>query len=163
MRFSRKRLAADTPEANATRSALVDLSQNSVNSVATIEGVEAAQEVHQQSRKSCRDFENADWRICDLRTQELRTTRVYATLAAWQRHNIKDIVLAESRDAIALDHQIEASVKSNNVEPDLSKTIVFEDIPDVAAKLEDANPEIIRSARDQSKDASPEAVRCAMD
>jgi len=158
-----KRLAANTPEADATRSALADLSQNSINKVATIEEVEAAQEVRRQSRKACRDFENADWRLRDMHTQELQTTRVYATLAAQQRHKVKDIVLAESRDAAALDHQIERSVKSNDVDPDLSKTVVFEDIPDVAAKPEDANPEIIRSARDQSKNANPEAIRCDTD
>ncbi|KAF8930192.1 hypothetical protein BGZ47_000701 [Haplosporangium gracile] len=114
-RRRQKRLAADASEADATRSALVDLSQNFINNVMTIKEVEAAQE-------------------------ELRTTRVHATLAARQRHKVKDIVLAESRDATALDHHIEASVKSNNVKPDLFKAVVFEDIPDVAAKSEDANP-----------------------
>ncbi|KAF8949157.1 hypothetical protein BGZ47_009831 [Haplosporangium gracile] len=88
---------------------------------------------------------------------------VHSITTARQRHKVKDIVLAESRDAAALDHQIEASVKTSNVEPDLSKTVVFEDIPDVAAKPEDANPEIIRSARYQSKGANPEEVRCVTD
>ncbi|KAH7044237.1 hypothetical protein BKA57DRAFT_507602 [Linnemannia elongata] len=76
--------------------------------------------------KPCRDFENADWRLRDLHTQELRTKRVYATIAAQQRHKTKKIVLSQSRDGTVLDHQIEASVKSSSVEPDLSKTVVLE-------------------------------------
>ncbi|KAF8934106.1 hypothetical protein BGZ47_010511, partial [Haplosporangium gracile] len=152
------RVAADTPEADATRSVLTDLSQNSINNVTTIEEVKASQEVRRQSRKPCRDFENANWR---MRTQELRI--IYATLAVRQRHKVKHNVFAKSRDVTALDHQIEVSIKSNNVEPDLSKTVVLEDIPDVAAKPEDTNPGIIRNARDQSKDANSETVRCVTD
>ncbi|OAQ35675.1 hypothetical protein K457DRAFT_12899 [Linnemannia elongata AG-77] len=118
--------------------------QNSINNVTTIEEVEVAQEVRRQSRKPCRDCENAGWRLRDLHTQELRTKRVYATIAAQQRHKIKKMVLSQSSDGTVLDHQIEASFKSSSVEPDLSKTVVFEDIPDVAAKPEDAKPEAVR-------------------
>lgn len=101
--------------------------------------------------KPCRDFENADWRLRDLHTQELRTKRVYATIAAQQRHKTKKIVLSQSRDGTVLDHQIEASVKSSSVEPVLSKTVVFEDIPDVAAKPEDAKSDAVRCVTDQPK------------
>ncbi|KAF8927382.1 hypothetical protein BGZ47_002171 [Haplosporangium gracile] len=113
-RRRQKRLAADTPEADATRSALADLPRNSINN-------------------------------------ESRTTRVYTTLAARQRHKVKDIVLAKFRGATALDHQIKGSVTSNDVDSDLSKPVVFEDILDVAARPEDANPEAIRCVTDQPK------------
>ncbi|KAF8942643.1 hypothetical protein BGZ47_006294 [Haplosporangium gracile] len=54
---------------------------------------------------------------------------------------------------------IHGSAKFSDVDPDLSKIVGSEDIPDIAAKPEDANPEFIGSAGDQSKDANPEAIR----
>lgn len=80
-----KKLAAHTPEARSTRDALKALSNSSINFAETVDEVEASQEIRRQSRQPCREFENAPWRIRDLRTQELTTRRVYTTLAARQR------------------------------------------------------------------------------
>ncbi|KAF9329951.1 hypothetical protein BGZ91_000331 [Linnemannia elongata] len=127
-RRRQKRLAADTPEANAARSALK---------------WKSLKRFADNLEKPYRDFENADWRLRDLHTQELRTKRLYATIASQQRRKIKKIVLSQSRDGTVLDHQIEASVKSSSVKPD--------DILDVAAKPEDAKPEAVRCVTDQPK------------
>ncbi|KAK5799359.1 hypothetical protein F5H01DRAFT_326678 [Linnemannia elongata] len=55
----------------------------------------------------------------------------------------------QSRDGTVLDHQIEASVNSSSVEPFQDRRL--EDIPDVAAKPEDAKPEAVRCVTDQPK------------
>ncbi|KAK3843766.1 MAG: hypothetical protein J3R72DRAFT_506713 [Linnemannia gamsii] len=53
-----RRLAADTPEADAARSTLGALSSTSINAVLTLEDVDHAQNTRRACRQPCRDFEN---------------------------------------------------------------------------------------------------------
>lgn len=80
------------------------LSSNITISVAsTLEDVDDTQQNRRQARQPCRNFENTRWRAHDLRTGEIQTSRVYATLASMQHGKVKDAVLDESK--IAADHE----------------------------------------------------------
>lgn len=126
-----KKLAAHTPEARSTRDALKALSNSSINFAETLDEVEASQEIRRQSRQPCREFENAPWRIHDLRTQELTTRRVYTTLAARQRQQAKDMVLAESATVAALGRQRQESEKPGTTITNTVETVVLDATSDV--------------------------------
>ncbi|KAG0064077.1 hypothetical protein BGZ90_002382 [Linnemannia elongata] len=126
-----KKLAAHTPDARSTRDALKALSDSSINFAETVDEVEASQEIRRQSRQPCREFENAPWRIHDLRTQELTTRRVYTTLAARQRQQAKDMVLAESATVAALGRQRQESEKPGTTITNTVETVVLDATSDV--------------------------------
>ena len=115
-----RRLAADTPEADAARSALGALSSGSINAVSTLEDVDHAQNTCRACRQPCRDLENTRWRTHDLRTGEIQTKRVYATLASMQRGKVKDAVLDESKKSA--DHERWLQVPINSGETKDVKT-----------------------------------------
>jgi septal ring factor EnvC (AmiA/AmiB activator) len=93
-----KRLAVRTPESEDTRTSLANLSSNSINIADSLEEVEAAQENRRRARDACRRFENADCRIRDVKTQENRTGRVYASLTVQQRKLAKETVSMSDTD-----------------------------------------------------------------
>ncbi|KAF9536905.1 hypothetical protein EC957_009424 [Mortierella hygrophila] len=93
----RKKLATDTPNAIATRAAHAELSSNSINTALTLDAIDSAHGVRRGARQACREFEGGKWRLKDLRDQEIRTKRVYATLAAEQRSNAKEAVIKDSK------------------------------------------------------------------
>lgn len=95
-----KRLATDTPNAIATRAAHAELSSNSINKALTLDAIDFAQEVRRGARQACREFEGGVWRLKDLRDQETRTKRVYATLAAEQRSNAKEAVIKDLKSKV---------------------------------------------------------------
>jgi hypothetical protein len=130
-RRRQKTLAADTPEARSTRDALAALSNSSINFAETVDEVEVSQEIRRKSRQPCREFENASWRIRDLHQQELTTKRVYTTLAARQRHQAKDMVLAESATAAALGRQRQGSEKSRTTNTNPNETVIPDSTSDV--------------------------------
>lgn len=101
-----KKLAADTPNAIATRAAHAELSSNSINTALTLDAIDSAQEVRRGARQACREFEGGMWRLRDLRDQELRTKRVYATLAADQRSNAKEAVIKELKGEVDVNNTI---------------------------------------------------------
>jgi hypothetical protein len=90
-----KKLATNTPNAIATRAAHAELSSSSINNALTLDAIDSAQEIRRGARQACREFEGGMWRLRDLRDQEVRTKRVYATLAAEQRSNAKEAVIKE--------------------------------------------------------------------
>ncbi|OAQ23204.1 hypothetical protein K457DRAFT_1824833 [Linnemannia elongata AG-77] len=101
-----KKLAADTPNAIATRAAHAELSSNSINTALTLDAIDSAQEIRRGARQACREFEGGMWRLRDLRDQELRTKRVYATLAADQRSNAKEAVIKELKGEVDVNNTI---------------------------------------------------------
>ncbi|KAK3808256.1 MAG: hypothetical protein J3R72DRAFT_428373 [Linnemannia gamsii] len=107
-----RRLAADTPEADAARSALGALTSTSINAVSTLEDVDHAQNTRRACRQPCRDFENTRWRTHDLQTGETQTKRVYATLASMQREKVKDAVLDELKKSADLERCLQVPINS---------------------------------------------------
>ncbi|KAF9538417.1 hypothetical protein EC957_006764 [Mortierella hygrophila] len=95
-----KKLATDTPNAIATRAAHAELSSNSINTTLTLDAIDSAQEVRRGARQACREFEGGKWRLRDLRDQEIRTKRVYTTLAAEQRSNAKEAVIKDLKSKV---------------------------------------------------------------
>lgn len=99
-----KKLATDTPNAIATRAAHAELSSNSINKALTLDAIDSAQKVRRSARQACREFEGGMWRLKDLRDQENRTKRVYATLAAEQRSNAKEAVIKDLKSKIEVNN-----------------------------------------------------------
>jgi hypothetical protein len=100
----REKLATDTPNAIATRAAHAELSSNSISTALTLDAIDSAQEVRRGARQACRGFEGGKWRLRDLRDQEIRTKRVYATLAAEQRSNAKEVVIKDLKSKVEVNN-----------------------------------------------------------
>ncbi|KAG0255892.1 hypothetical protein BGZ95_005643 [Linnemannia exigua] len=96
----REKLATDAPNAIATRAAHAELSSKSINTALTLDAIDSAQNVRRGARQACREFEGGKWRLRDLRDQEIRTKRVYATLATEQRSNAKEAVIKDLKNKV---------------------------------------------------------------
>ncbi|KAG0195660.1 hypothetical protein BGX33_002852, partial [Mortierella sp. NVP41] len=80
-----RRLAEDNTIANNTRESHSKMSSNSIHQAISSDDIDTAQQIRREARDHCREFENSDRRQKEMRTQELRTKRAYATVAAEQR------------------------------------------------------------------------------
>jgi hypothetical protein len=98
------KLATNPPNAIATRAAHAELSNNSINNALALDAVDSAQEVRRGARQACREFEGGMWRLRDLQDQEVRTKRVYATLAAEQRSNAKEAGIKELKSKVEVNN-----------------------------------------------------------
>lgn len=95
-----KDLRANQPTSNAARTAMQRLSDTPMSTATTLTAVDAAQSVRREVRSDSRSFHFSNKRRRQAKTQKLRTSRTYATLAAKQRRQVKSEVKREIRKMV---------------------------------------------------------------
>ncbi|KAF9117604.1 hypothetical protein BGW39_002024, partial [Mortierella sp. 14UC] len=82
-------LRSSNPVATTARNAHERLSTTPITTTTTLEQIETAQQIRRDVRDACRVFTFSNKRRKQAKTQRIRTSRAYATLAAAQRSKIK--------------------------------------------------------------------------